>query len=72
MACQEIRYEVAGRIATVTLNRPERLNAWTGTMGGEVRDAMRKAADDDAVNVADGAPACLGGRLPGVFATGLM
>lgn len=49
MAYQEIQYEVADRIAIVTLNRPERLNAWTATMGGEVRSAMKAAATDDAV-----------------------
>jgi enoyl-CoA hydratase/carnithine racemase len=51
MSYQEIRYEIAERIATITLHRPDRLNAWTPTMGEEVRDAMRRAADDDAVRV---------------------
>jgi enoyl-CoA hydratase/carnithine racemase len=51
MPYQEIEYDVADRIATVTLNRPERLNAWTATMGTEVRDAMRRAADDEGVRV---------------------
>lgn len=51
MAYQEILYTVEDRVATVTLNRPERLNAWTPVMGDEVRDAMRSAADDDAVRV---------------------
>ena len=30
-----VRYEVADRIATVTLDRPRRLNAWTGRMHTE-------------------------------------
>jgi len=51
MSYQEIRYETGARIATITLDRPARLNAWTPNMGGEVRDAMRRAADDDAVRV---------------------
>jgi enoyl-CoA hydratase/carnithine racemase len=51
MACKEIVYEVADRIATITLNRPERLNAWTSVMDDEVRGAMRQAADDAAVRV---------------------
>jgi enoyl-CoA hydratase/carnithine racemase len=51
MSYQEIRYEIAERIATITLDRPDRLNAWTPKMGEEVRDAMRRAADDDAVRV---------------------
>src|SRR5262245_25105764 len=51
MAYQEIAYEVADRIATVTLNRPDPLNAWTPVMDGEVRQAIREAADDEAVRV---------------------
>jgi enoyl-CoA hydratase/carnithine racemase len=51
MSYQEIRYELADRMATITLDRPDRLNAWTPRMGEEVRDAMRLAADDDAVRV---------------------
>ncbi len=51
MVYREIHYDIADRIATITLNRPERLNAWTATMGGEVRAAMRRAADDDGVRV---------------------
>src|ERR1700756_4190497 len=49
MAYEEIQYEVTDRIATVTLNRPERLNAWTATMGREVQQAMRVGADDETV-----------------------
>ena len=49
MAYEEIQYEVTDRIATITLNRPERLNAWTTTMGREVQRAMRVAADDETV-----------------------
>ena len=51
MSYQEIRYEIAEAVATITLNRPERLNAWTPQMGQEVREAMRRAATDDAVRV---------------------
>jgi enoyl-CoA hydratase/carnithine racemase len=51
MQYQTIAYEVEQRIATVTLNRPDRLNAWTPAMEAEVRDAMRKACDDKAVRV---------------------
>ena len=49
LAYQQILYEVSDRIATVTLNRPEKLNAWTGTMEGEVRAAMTAAENDDEV-----------------------
>lgn len=47
----EILYEVSERIATVTLHRPEKLNAWTRTMEAEVREAMMKAEADDEVRV---------------------
>ncbi|MBV9993488.1 MAG: enoyl-CoA hydratase [Alphaproteobacteria bacterium] len=49
MAHEHILYEVADGVATITLNRPDRLNAWTGTMYREVRSAMRAASDDEAV-----------------------
>jgi enoyl-CoA hydratase/carnithine racemase len=45
----EILYEVDDPVATITLNRPEALNAWTPTMEMELRDALGKAVDDPAV-----------------------
>jgi len=51
MSYQEILYEVSERIATITLNRPEKLNAWTGQMGKDVRAAMAEAEADEAVRV---------------------
>jgi enoyl-CoA hydratase/carnithine racemase len=51
MGYAQILYEVQDRIATVTLNRPDRLNAWTQVMGREVRQAMDDAARDEAVRV---------------------
>ncbi len=44
-------YNVAQRVATITLNRPDKLNAWTRMMEQEVRQAMRDAAADDQVRV---------------------
>jgi enoyl-CoA hydratase/carnithine racemase len=46
-----VRYEVADRIATVTLDRPERLNAWTGRMHTEYRWSLAQAERDPAVRV---------------------
>ena len=51
MPYQEILYAVNDRVATVTLNRPDKLNAWTAVMEQEVRAAMREADDDDNVRV---------------------
>jgi enoyl-CoA hydratase/carnithine racemase len=46
MSYQQITYAVADGVATITLNRPEKLNAWTPIMGAELLDAFR-AADRD-------------------------
>ena len=46
-----IRYEVAGRTATITLDRPERLNAIDRSMPGEIRRAVEAANEDPAVHV---------------------
>ena len=43
--------DVSGRIATITLNRPERLNAINGAMPGEIRAAVEAANADDRVHV---------------------
>jgi enoyl-CoA hydratase/carnithine racemase len=47
----DILYDVKDRIATITLNRPDRLNAHTPAMGRSVRHAMAAAAQDPAVRV---------------------
>ena len=49
MAYEQIIYEVAENIATITLNRPEKLNAFTGIMMNEMIDAFDKADADDNV-----------------------
>jgi len=41
-----VLYEVHGGVAVITLNRPERLNAWTGELGGEYWDHLDTAAGD--------------------------
>jgi enoyl-CoA hydratase/carnithine racemase len=44
----QILYDVADNIATITINRPEKMNAFTGTMIREMTDAFdRIDADDD-------------------------
>ena len=49
MSDSQILYEATDGVATITLNRPERLNAWTGVMARELRAAMETADADPAV-----------------------
>jgi enoyl-CoA hydratase/carnithine racemase len=51
MDLRAVRYEVADRIATVTLDRPRRLNAWTGRMHTEYRWCLAQAEADPGVRV---------------------
>jgi enoyl-CoA hydratase/carnithine racemase len=51
MPYEQILYDVADAIATVTLNRPDKLNAWTMRMANEVQHAFRRADRDDTVRV---------------------
>jgi len=46
MDLKTIRYEVRERVATITLWRPERMNAWTGRMHTEYRWAVDRAESD--------------------------
>ena len=49
MPYQQITCEIDRSIMVVTLNRPDKLNAYTSTMGAELEDAFRRADADDAV-----------------------
>src|SRR5260370_4420640 len=49
MSYEQILYDVSDRVATITLNRPDKLNAWTQKMEQEVTAAIQSAAADDAV-----------------------
>lgn len=42
----QITFEKRGRAGLITLNRPEKLNAWTPTMSAEMHDAMEQCRDD--------------------------
>lgn len=48
-AYEQIIYEVADGVATITMNRPDRMNAMTPVMNGEIRAAMQRASGDPAV-----------------------
>jgi enoyl-CoA hydratase/carnithine racemase len=69
MGYSEILYEVDDRVATVTLNRPDRMNAYTGTMRDELIDVFGAIDRDDAVRVAvvtgAGRAFCAGADLGG-------
>jgi enoyl-CoA hydratase/carnithine racemase len=69
MSFEEIRYEVADHVLTITLNRPDRLNAFTPTMGRELIEAFDHAdADDDVraiVVTGEGRGFCAGADLGG-------
>src|SRR5215470_3405323 len=51
MAYETILYELVDCICTITLNRPDRLNAWTRQMHLDLKDAMHKAGADPGVRV---------------------
>jgi enoyl-CoA hydratase/carnithine racemase len=49
MGYETILLEVKDRVATITLNRPERLNAWTPEMAAELSDALSRCNERDEV-----------------------
>ena len=49
MGYSQISLDISEGIATLTLNRPEKLNAFTGTMMAEINDAMDRTDADDSV-----------------------
>jgi enoyl-CoA hydratase/carnithine racemase len=51
MAYETILYEVDGPVLTITLNRPDKLNAYTAVMGVELAEAFHRADEDDDVRV---------------------
>ncbi|MGB1881331.1 MAG: enoyl-CoA hydratase-related protein, partial [Gammaproteobacteria bacterium] len=59
------------RVLTVTLNRPEKLNAWTYQMGAELRQAIQGANADDGVDAmvitGAGRAFCAGADISMVF-----
>ena len=66
---KEIKAAVKDRILTLTLNRPEKLNAFTATMMTELIDVFTKVNDDDDVRVVvvtgEGRAFCAGADLSG-------
>ena len=46
-----ILYEIKNKVLTITLNRPDRLNAYTGQMQADLIEAFDKAGKDDDIRV---------------------
>jgi enoyl-CoA hydratase/carnithine racemase len=70
---EQIRYEVDDALLTITLDRPDRLNAYTSTMMKELIDAFDRADADDEVRVVlltgAGRAFCAGADIAGGGAT---
>ena len=49
MSYEHIKCDLAGAFMMLTLDRPEKLNAYTGLMGAEIADAFGRADADDNV-----------------------
>ena len=64
-----VLYEVADSVATLTLNRPERMNAWSADLDRGMSTALAAARDDDAVRAiivtGAGRAFCAGADLAG-------
>lgn len=73
MDYQQIRYETRGPVALVTLDRPDRLNAWTPRMSEEQAHAIERANADDGVGAivmtGEGRGFCAGADMSDTFQT---
>src|SRR5579872_6033027 len=67
MKFEQILFEKRERVATITLNRPAKLNAYSETMVHEILAALGDARDDDAIRAvivtATGRGFCSGGDI---------
>ena len=68
---QQIIYEKSGHVATITLNRPEKLNAYSEIMVHEILAALGDARDDDEIRAViitgAGRGFCSGGISAAIF-----
>src|SRR3990172_11632315 len=72
MAYQAVRLTKAGHLATITLNRPERLNAVNGQLRQDLHAALDEVAADDGVRAViltgEGRGFCAGADVTGMRA----
>src|SRR5260370_16651260 len=70
MAYKDLLYDKSERVATITFNRPDRMNAWTRRMDAELREAMLDAENDPGVGAVivtgAGRAYCAGADLGGL------
>jgi enoyl-CoA hydratase/carnithine racemase len=68
---QQIRFERRGRVGLITLNRPEKLNAWTPRMRAEYQNAIQRSNDDSGIGAivmtGAGRAFCAGADIASVF-----
>ena len=71
MGYEQIKCETRGEVVLLTLNRPERLNAWTPRMSSELCEAIEAANDDPAVGAivvtGEGRGFCAGADIQNTF-----
>ena len=66
LSYEHIKCDLDGPIMIVTLNRPEKLNAYTGQMGAEITDAFERAdIDDNVIVTGAGRAFCAGADVSG-------
>ena len=69
MIYETLQYEVSERVATITFNRPENMNAWNAQVASELSDDMLEANKDDEVRASvltgAGRAFCAGADLEG-------
>src|ERR1700754_183547 len=74
MAYETVLYDVTDHICTITLNRPEKLNAWTHQMHLDLKHAMHEAGRDPDVRAiiltGAGRGFCAAADMSGLQATG--
>ena len=71
MTYSTIKYETQAPVALITLNRPDRLNAWTPNMSEEMADAIERANNDRSIGAVvvtgEGRGFCAGADIEHTF-----